>query len=108
MRKPLKRPKIDPDVALIAGILDAQMQALSRGGLTWLSKKLGLSVSAMRKRSLSKGFGLDAASIRAVLLILSTKADKFTTPPIKTVQTSKYVIDLHQTKNGVTPAWRQK
>lgn len=101
-------PKIDPDVKLIAGILDAQMQALGRGKLAWLAGKLNMTLSAARKRSRSKGFGLDAPSIRAVLLILATKADKFTTIPVATVTAKNYTIELQKTKDGIVPTWRQK
>lgn len=105
-RKPRSK-KIDADVLLISDILSAQTQALDRGGLTWLAGKLGLSVSAMRKRTLTPGCGLDAPSIRAVLLILATKADRFTADPIKTVKTADYTIEIHETGAGIVPTWKQ-
>lgn len=101
--------RIDPDVKLIADILDAQMHALGRGRLAWLAGKLNMSLSAARKRSRAKGFGLDAPTVRAVLLILATKAERFTDRPYLTdVTNRKFTIDLHNTEDGITPAWRPK
>lgn len=103
--------KTDPDVKLIADILDAQMHALGRGGLTWLAGKLGMTLSAARKRSMARGFGLDAPTVRAVLLILATKADRFEGEPfmkgVRKIKGAKFQIDLHQTDGEIVPAWKK-
>ncbi len=105
------RPRtIEPDVdaQLLHDILSALMQAQGHGGLTWAARKLGLSASNMRKRMLRPAGAFDAPTMRAALLIMGSKAEHFDTEPIKSVDCGQFTVDIHQTPQGATPAWRKK
>lgn len=108
--KPRKKPApIDPGVKMLRDILAAMSAGMRRGGLTFLAGKLGMSPSNTRKRMVSTTGGFDGPTLRAALLVLASKPERFTTIPVASIPVGQFIIDLHQTEDGaITPAWRVK
>lgn len=105
----MKKTPNDADAALIQEILTASIGAMGRGGLTWLADKLGITVSALRKRLHSKTGAFDAVTLRAVLLVLASKAEKFNSAPIRSEQNGKFVVEVRTDETGAEiPTWRPK
>ena len=73
-----------------------------------MAGKLGMTVSALRKRMLSPGVGFDAVTVRAILLIQQTRTDDTRGTPRETVDAGGYLIDLHDSPEGTNPTWRTK
>lgn len=103
-----RRRRIEPDAdaAFVQQIIAAMIAGQGHGGLKWAAQKLGLSSSNLRKRLVSEQGAFDAPTLRAALLVLACKADKFAGVPLRTAQYGEFAIDLHQTENGPMPAWR--
>lgn len=101
-----KRP--DESSMILQEVVAAMSEAYGHGGLTWAAGKLGMSVSAWRRRVRSVDGAFDPVTLRASLLVINGKDKNFKseTPPFKSVQTGRIIVDLYQTEQGITPIWR--
>ena len=104
----MSKKKRDPDCDYVQDILSAIIAGYGRGGLTWAAAKLGISVPNLHKRLRSAAGAFDAVTLRAVLLILASKSEKFTDEPAKVVGAGSYAIALHEINGDIVPSWRIK
>lgn len=103
-----KRPHSpDEDAGTIQRIMEAMIAAKGHGGLLWAAQKIGVTSSSLHKRLKAKAGAFDAPTLRAVLLVLASKAENHPETPQSTVPAPEFTIDLHETPDGVIPAWRK-
>ena len=107
MKSRTHKTRPDEDAELLRSIIAAMMDGLGRGGLSWMARKLGTTPSNLRKRMQSNAGAFDAITLRASLLALALKAEKFTSAPADTVKSGNYLIEIRE-EDEPLPTWRQK
>lgn len=98
----------EEDALLLQGIIADMIDGMGHGGLSWMARKIGITPTNLKKRLESARGAFDAPTLRAALLVLAHKAEKFDTEPIETIRTGSVVVEIHETEEGKTPAWRPK
>lgn len=94
-----------PDSKALSEAINSLMDGMGRGGLTYISDRLGMTPSAMRKRLSSKPF--DEPTMRAVILIAGSKAEDFTEFPLESETVSGgYLIQVRNVNGESIPTWR--
>jgi hypothetical protein len=93
---------------ILQEVVTAMSEAYGHGGLTWAAGKLGMSVSAWRRRVRSVDGAFDPVTLRASLLVINGKDKNFKsdTPPFKSVQTGRIVVDLYKVDDEIIPIWK--
>lgn len=111
MKKPAKRqrrPKqLDDAIRLPAEIIAAMLEVMGRGGLTHIAAKADMRVSSFLKRTKVPGMGLDAATVRLLLLVMNSKRTEADGEPLSVTQHGGYEISLFDTSDGISPRWRK-
>lgn len=107
MKSRTHKSQPDEDAELLRSIIAAMMEGLGRGGLSWMARKLGTTPSNLRKRMQSNAGAFDAITLRASLLALSLKAEKFAAEPVETVKSGKFLIEIREDEEGNKPTWKK-
>lgn len=108
-RKPKQDPAAGADSAALHGVITAMMKAQGRGGLTDMAIKLGTaSPSTLRKRLANPKTSFCEITMRAVLLVAGSRADKAPndSPLITTKKAGAYEIEIHDVNGTPTPYWK--
>lgn len=85
----------------------ALKDGFGRGGLSYVSERLGMSPSAMRKRLKSPTAGFDEPTMRAVLLISQSKAENYPRAKVlASTQVGAFMIEIRRWKGEEIPTWR--
>lgn len=105
-----KRNKTEPDEdgQTLHTIVSALITGHGRGGLSWMARKLGTTPSNLRKRLASAAGAFDPMTLRAALLVLAQRADKFDTEALNTTDVGELVVEMRETEEGPAPTWRPK
>ena len=94
--------------AAIHGVISAMMSAFGRGGLTWISKQIEMTPSAARKRLSDPERAFDEQTMRAVILVTSSRADR--APEDSTLESTTITDNLEiqiRIVNGIRkPYWK--
>lgn len=111
-RKPSQKPRqrVGKDAAAISTVLNAIVNAMGHGGLSYVAERLGMSPSAAKKRLERPGAGLDEPTMRALILVQSSKADaeEWRPIPIETKEVGKLVIEIREKDGERMATWRVK
>lgn len=93
------------DSAALSAAINAIMEGMGRGGLTYMADRLGMTASAMRKRLHGQAF--DEPTMRAVLLIAGSKAGDYENRPLISEATAgPYLIQVRDVDGQQVPTWR--
>ena len=104
----MKKNATGSDSEALSVAIAALMTGMGRGGLTYLAERLGMTPSAMRKRLLSTA-PFDEPTMRATLLIGSTRAEDFQDYPLESTQeVGSYIIETRNVNGESIPTWRVK
>ena len=94
-----------PDSAALADAINALVEGFGRGGLTYMADRLGMTVSATRKRLL--GVAFDEPTMRATLLIAGSKAEDYESWPLGEEKVvGAYLIQVRDVNGDLIPTWR--
>lgn len=97
------------DTEALGIALNALVQGFGRGGLSWLSRKLGFDLSPLRRRLLKTGAGMDPITMRATVLIANQRADQHKTAEVlASREVGPFVIEMRQHNGETFPTWRVK
>lgn len=96
----------DEDSQTLHTVISALITGRGRGGLSWMARKLGTTPSNLRKRLASAAGAFDPMTLRAALLVLAQRADKFDSPALNAQEVGALVIEIRETEEGQVPTWR--
>lgn len=101
-----KHDEEDHDAAGLQEVIVAIWKGMGRGGLTYLSNRLGMTPSALRKRLLSPN-AFDAVSLRALLLVVELKEEDDAIE-MEGKKKGKYIIGTKEVDGETQPTWRTR
>lgn len=76
----------DDSAALHAAVQEV-IDEMGRGGLSWMAERVGMTVSALRRRLLVPGKAFDAPTLRAVATLMELRREQEAQPPAPTEDT---------------------
>lgn len=107
MSRSAKTTSPDPDAEAVAEVIRALVKGMGRGGLSWMAARAGQSVSAFRKRLISPSAGIDAVSLRLLMVVTQTKSgttlERLQETPGEVI--GNLFITTAQTETGKQPRW---
>lgn len=102
-----KRMQHSDDTERLGEALNALVSGYGWGGMTWLSRQLGFDISPLRRRLMKPGAGMDAVTMRAVVLVQASRADQHKDAEVLRSETvGPYVIETRKRGAEVFPTWR--
>lgn len=81
-RKPQKPDQsAQDDSAALHTAIQEIIDGMGRGGLSWMAERVGMTVSALRRRLLVPGKAFDAPTLRAIAVLLELRSEQSQVQP---------------------------